>query len=205
MKRNHLYFTLATCLFLTQLTDAQAESITNWDLPLKVSDQNTTVNFEVDTTWHVVYGKISNATGTVSLSDPNDSLSVVSEFHFPVASFETGWSARDDSLHDHMKAEKYPEVVFKTAAVNGDCTPQKVSEGSCRIKLVGTLTVCDVTKDVSVNATIEKIASGFVVNGEYEFEWAEYNVDDPSMIVAKVKPTVKVKYSVKLPEKVSGK
>lgn len=193
-----LLFTSLAVIFCNQPT-CQAESITPWQLPLVVNDNNTVVGFEIDTTWHIVYGKIKGTTGSIALSNPNEPLSVVSEFHFPTANFETGWSKRDDSLHEHMKVEQFPEVVFKTTAAQGTCGPDQIAQGPCNVTLVGTLTICDVTKSISVDATIEKKGDTFEVKGAYEFQWAEYNVDDPSIIIAKVDPTVKVTFAVTLP------
>lgn len=193
--KNVLKLLLTALIFNT----AFAEESNTWLLPLTINDQNTTVGFDVNTTWHVVHGKISNSTGTISLLDQKSPLSVVSEIHFQVKSFDTGWDKRNESLWDHMKADKFPEVILKTTSVVGDCNPEKVGSGDCKAKLVGTLSICDVTKPVEVDVVISKKTDSYVVAGYYSFKWADYNVDDPSILVAKVDPVVNVSYSVKLP------
>ena len=198
---------LISCFVLLVSANVLAENskpgeVQTWQLPQTLNDKNTKVSFEVGTTWHVVYGNISNTTGNISLSNPKEPLSVNSEIHFPVKNFSTGWDKRDESLLEHMNVEKYPEVVLKTNRVIGECAPTVVEKGPCSAKLAGTLTICDVTKDVEINIVISKKDGSFDVAGDYSFKWAEYNVEDPSIIVAKVDPTVKVKYSVTIPSAV---
>lgn len=171
-----------------------------WDLPMTINDTNTTVTFDVDTTWHVVDGKTSNTSGSVSLSDPNNLMSIQSEIHFPVKSFDTGWSARDDSLHEHMQAEKYKDVVLKTSTLEGDCKPEMLKTGPCKGTLIATLTICDVTKELPLEVDIEAMGDKYKVTGNYSFKWADYNVEDPSILVAKVDPTVRVKYALEVPK-----
>lgn len=191
------YLTIIFSLLIIPFTNANSASL--WNLPLEVNDQNTTVAFEVDTTWHIVYGKITNVSGFVKLENPSDPMSIISEIIFPVKNFSTGWDKRDQSLHDHMKLEKYPNAILKTYKVKGSCTPEAVDNGVCEEKLIGTLTICDVTKEIEIDIKIEKTTSEYDVKGTYSFKWAEYNIDDPSMVVAKVDPIVKVNYSIKIP------
>lgn len=191
------FFVTLVTLFLA--TNVTAQENTIWGLPQSLSDKNTEVSFEVDTTWHIVYGKITGTSGSIKLSDVNNPLTVVSDIHFPTKNFNTGWDKRDDNLHEHMKVEQFPEVILKTSAVQGECSPQAVNKADCAAKLVGTLTICDITKDIEIPVTISKKEQSYKINGEYSFKWADYNVDDPSIIVAKVDPVVKVIYSVTLP------
>ncbi len=190
---------LVVGLLITSVS-AAAMAETAWELPLQVSDDNTKVNFDVDTTWHVVYGKTSKLSGTVSLGDPNNLMSIQSDIHFPVKSFDTGWSARDESLHEHMKADKFPEVVLKTTELTGECTPEIVAKGECTATLQANLTICDVSKNIPLDVKIVDNGEKYTVSGTYAFKWADYNVDDPSILVAKVDPTVRVQYSIEVPK-----
>jgi len=126
-------------------------------------------------------------------------MSILSEITFPVKSFSTGWDKRDESLFDHMNGEKYPNAILKTNKVKGNCTPEIVEKSLCEEKLLGTLTICDVTKEIEVDIKVEKTENNYKVTGTYSFKWAEYNIEDPSMIVAKVDPIVKVNYSIVIP------
>jgi polyisoprenoid-binding protein YceI len=195
MKFSALFLSLI--LFPLQL---MAEGQPTWDLPQKLNDKNTQVKFEVDTTWHVVYGEIKNTSGKVSLSNPEDLRSITAEIRFPVKSFSTGWDKRDDSLHDSMKADKYSDVIFRSTHLGGACLPETIEkEGSCNAMLTGTLQITDTVKEIIIPVTISKEKNQYKITGKYKFEWKAYNMEDPSIIIAKVNPNVEVTYTAFIP------
>lgn len=191
-----LFLKIVFICLLANFASAEA----HWKLPLTVDDNNTKVTFDVDTTWHVVYGKTSKLSGTVNLGDESDLLSVNSEIHFPVKSFDTGWGLRNDSLYEHMQVDKFPEVVLKTKGLGEQCTPSAVAAGSCKSTVQAELTICDVTKEIPLDLNIEDKGAEYLVSGKYSFKWAEYNVKDPSIIAASVDPVVRIQYSVTVPK-----
>ena len=193
-----LYFILAS-VFLLSTSNAAAEQSAPWELPLEVSDKNTNVRFDVDSTWHMVTGKIKGSSGFVKLSDPSNPLSVVSEIHFPVKSIKTGMGMRDSSLQDHMKADEFPEIVFKSEMAAADCDLSQLSVKPCKGKLIGELSIVDVTRKVELDIEIAKKNEVYEVSGKSTFAWADYHVEDPSILVAKVDPNVTVSYSLTLP------
>lgn len=201
MKRNAFCF----LMLLLLATSVAAEEIVQWKLPQALTDENISVSFEVDTTWHVVHGEVRGISGSVFLADKKDLNSIQAEIHFPVKQFDTDWGMRDDSLREHMKAEEFPEVVLTTGEFLGDCDPNTINEQGCSAELKASLQICDVTKDIKLPVVIKKKDGIFIANGSYTFAWAKYNVDDPSMFMAKVKPDVTVKYSITIPvEKAMG-
>ncbi len=196
MRLFHVLFSLL--LFIPQYSSAQAPQ--TWDLPLIVNDTNTKVQFDVDTTWHIVTGHVSNISGNISLADSTNPLSINSEIHFPVKSFDTGWGMRNESLQDSMHMKKFPEVILKTSEIEGDCNPEKVqTEGKCQMLLVGTLKITDVTREAKIPVTIEAKENNFLVQGKLTFKWTSFNIEDPSILMAKVDPDVTVTYSVSIP------
>ena len=193
-----------TALFLFSLWLMQATSAFGdpavWIAPQDLGDNNTTVSFEVDSTWHLVEGTTSRVTGKVWLLNPEDPLSIQAEIHVPVVKFDTHNSMRDDKMRDVMAAAKFPEVIIRTNAVKGDCSPQTVeTKGFCDGALLGSLTIRDVTQEVTLPYTIKREHDSFVISGKYSFEWAKYHVEDPSILIAKLSPVVSVNYSCHLP------
>lgn len=171
----------------------------SWQLPMEISETNTAVDFDVDTTWHVVHGHALKPSGKIWLRDPADPLSIEADIHFPLETFKTGMDMRDKSLRDHMAAKDFPEVVLHISKVDSQCTPQKVSTEKCKTSLHGQLHIRDVTREVDLEATIELVRGEYIISGSTVFPWADYNVEDPSIFVAKVQPSVTVKYSVQIP------
>lgn len=193
---------LSICVFTANAFAAETAlpAQSTWKLPVEVSDRNTKVQFDVDTTWHVVTGKTSNLTGRVFLADPQDPMSVQAEIHFPVKQFDTGWGARNDSLYDHMAADKFTEVVYRVTKLQPTCRLEELQRtGECQTLLNGTLSIRDITREATIPAIIKKTNAGYEVSGDFTFRWDAFNVEDPSIIVAKVKPEVKVSYTIELP------
>ncbi len=191
-----LYTLLPLLLFAS---DALCQEAPTWKLPIEVNDSNTKVEFNVDTTWHVVTGKISGTSGFVKPGEAGIPRSIAAEIHFPVAKFDTGWDMRDESLHEHMAKEEYPEVVLTAGSIGSLCAEELAAEKPCTTTLAAKLKIRDVEKEISLPIEIKQEGENIVVSGDYTLQWAEYNVEDPSILVAKVDPEVTISYSLELP------
>jgi polyisoprenoid-binding protein YceI len=121
-----------------------------------------------------VRGKFSQVTGEITIAD--DPLQSTVEVHIPAASIDTGVTDRDNHLRsaDFLDVEHYPELVFANARV-------KDLDGN-EFKLVGDLTIRDVTREVVLDAEFEGVARspyGHEVIGfsaATEIDRDEYNV-----------------------------
>lgn len=181
-----------------------AESkVSNWNLPVELNDQNTTVKFEVDSTWHKVHGKTSGVHGSATLKKQDDPSSVAVQISIPVAQFDTDSSKRDKELREVMFASEYTEVKFVSTSLGKKCTPGIVlRDSSCEDLLKGKLTIVNTTSDVEipVTVTVDK-DKNFTVSGEFSIRWAEYGVEDPSILIAKVDPVATISFEVQLDKK----
>ena len=193
-------------IFLTALlplfflhTKAAADP-TNWKLPLQLNDSNTTVNFEADSTWHVVHGTTKGVRGKIWSSDQSDPSSVLSEIFFPVGNFNTDNDSRDEKLREVMAEVNFKDVVFRSTKLEGGCTPETViNKGSCSAALVGNLEIRGQTKPVKIDCTIKKEGQGFQIDGSLPIKWPDYGVEDPSIIIARLDKIVTVHFKVMIP------
>lgn len=193
----YLPFFLAASLATTVPNAASAQS---WSLPASLSDSNTTITFKVDSTWHLVQGTTSKVTGSVRQQDPADPLSIEVDLTIPVASFDTDWDARDEKLAIVMAAELFANVRFRSTRLSADCHPLKVkNDGRCSGLLQGFLTIRDVTMPVSLPVEIVRSGSSDTITGKLMLQWADYHVEDPSILIAKLDPTVTIAYSTEVP------
>lgn len=179
---------------------------TPWNLPQAITDENVTVRFAVDSTWHLVEGKTSGLHGKIWLHDPSDPLSIRIDAGIPVARFDTERESRDEKLRKVMHAEQFPEVRFsgqKASPLGGACEPSMLMDGAmCRLDIEGELRIGAVSKTVVLPVEVKKSAKGLVVEGELALEWADYGVEDPSILIAKLDKTVRVHVSVVIPQEV---
>ena len=187
--------------FIQAANVQNAAALSTWILPLDVTDDNTRVSFEVDSTWHLIKGKTSGLTGRVWLEDEKDPLSIRAEISFPVAKFDTGSSARDREMRTVMAANEFPSVHVNVLRAARDCPPDKVSaDAPCESTMHGTLSIRGTTREVTLPYVIRRNAGGFEVSGLFPFAWAAFGVEDPSILIAKLDPTVTVKFAVQVPE-----
>lgn len=181
------------CLF--SASSARADS---WNFPLILGDQNTEIEFTVDSTWHTVHGKTSGVVGKLYLATPSDSGSVRGEIAVPVASFDTDSSRRDARLKEVMNSGNFPKVEYKISGADITCSPQSVTELlSCSILLHGNLRIKDANRPWDITSTLISQNDEYIFQGTGSLRWNDYGVADPSIFIAKLSADVLVSIKVK--------
>ena len=121
---------------------AHADSV-EWKLDLS----HSSVGFSVP---HLVVssvdGRFKEATAKVNLDDADITKSQVS-VEINTASVDTGEQKRDEHLKgpDFFDAKRFPKLIFKST---------KIAKSGAAYKLTGDLTIRDITKSVTLDATI---------------------------------------------------
>jgi len=108
--------------------------------------------------------------------DPGNVEATELRFTVHTASVETFNAARDDRLRSaaFFSSDRYPEMVFTSTAVR--------PTGSDTAEITGTLTIRDVTREITLDATLNRLGpspffpgitvAGFTVTGViYRTEW----------------------------------
>lgn len=163
---------------------------------VELSDDNASVSFKVDSTWHMIHGKTSSISGYFHIKDTRvvDGLLVI-----PVKNFDTDNGSRDERLREVMSEPQFHEVNFKINSSDPVCTITEVDLGDkCEGKLKGDLTIKDVTKYVEIPFSMSKREDRYIIQGDIILRWADYGVEDPSILVARLDPEVKVSYALNL-------
>jgi polyisoprenoid-binding protein YceI len=151
---------------------AHADSV-EW----KLDTSHTTVGFSVP---HLVVssvdGRFKEATAKINLDDADLTKSQVS-VEINAASIDTGDQKRDDHLKspDFFDAKKFPKLTFKAT---------KIAKAGAGYKLTGDLTIRDVTKSVTMDATLSAPVktpwgnqaraakvSGKIKRGDFGLKW----------------------------------
>ncbi|MCB0339139.1 MAG: YceI family protein, partial [Bdellovibrionales bacterium] len=179
--------------------DSSSNDKSTWYLPSGLTDSNTTVEFNVDSTWHMVEGKTAGVEGSAKLADNSDPRTLVVEVKLPVAKFDTDSSKRDREMRDVMAEKEFPFVSFESTSPLAQCVPAIVlRDGSCEDILKGVLQIRDVKKDILIPIVISNIGDSFEVTGAIPVKWAEFGVEDPSIFIARLDSTVNVNFKVVL-------
>lgn len=169
-----------------------------WNLPSDLSDTNTKIEFEVDTSLHLVSGVAPGIRGKVWLED--DSFqSIKAEIKIPVQQMSTGNESRDRKMHKVMKAARFPEVIFTVSQVKNLCDPKSLDGGSqCRAELAAQIQIAGIDKALLVPVVVRKAAGNYQVSGTTTLKWRDFGIEDPSTFLAKLKETVSISFSCKL-------
>jgi polyisoprenoid-binding protein YceI len=171
-----------------------------WEPPTHLNDQNTAVTFVVDSTWHTIHGTTRDLSGTVSLTNPKDPLSIRVDLEIPVKLFNTDNASRDEKLRTVMSSERYPNVSFSSSRLSPSCSPDYIrSAGRCHGTLSGALSIRDTTKTIELPIEITLEDAQFVARGTLPIQWGDFHVEDPSILIAKLDPTVTITYKTTIP------
>ncbi|MFN8392352.1 MAG: YceI family protein [Bdellovibrionota bacterium] len=180
-------------LLAALLCSSSAAFAADWGLPLELSDKNTKIRFEIDSTWHRVRGTTTGITGKIVLADPADPSTVRGEVHAPVARFDTDNSSRDKTMREVMAAETYPDVKFALSGIEIGCTPSSLAAGqACSATLRGDLTIRGQTKPWEIPATLSLLGNRYELRGTGRLRWSDFGVEDPSIFVARLSKDVTV-------------
>ena len=104
-------------------------------------------------------------------------------------SFDSKLYSRDSNMLYYTDAVEFPEVVFKS-------TQAKVVNDSIYIE--GNLTFHGITKKMKTNALI-KLDDFPSVNGTFDINLSDFNVQRPSLMFIKIKDRIRIDYSFKTP------
>lgn len=192
-------FLMAIPLTLGSYSPHVTAETSPFNLPAQLDDSNTKVSFKVDSTWHLIEGEVRGITGSAEIRDPKDPLSVTAKISFPLSGFSTNRESRDERLREVMASTEYPQVTFEILEFHPSCGAALLtSDIECPGTIVGNLKIRTTSQKVTLPTVFSKREGKYSVKGSYPIIWAEYGVEDPSILVAKLDPTVTVTFSVTL-------
>ncbi len=181
---------LLAALLILGARRASADAL---NFPLDLNDSNTTIEFDVDSTWHLVEGRTAGVRGNLRLTNPEDPASVRGEVVIPLERFDTDNSRRDKRLREVMDATQYPEVRYSVESAELQCS----EEGArfvkpCSININGRLSIRGADRPFQISAELRADGDQYELNGHGTLRWPDFGVEDPSILVARLKPEVKI-------------
>ena len=174
-----------------------------WNLPQQLSGSNLKVRFEVDSTWHLVKGEVKNVDGKLWLEDPSNFQSIKGSFRAPISSFDTNSESRDEKMRKVMHEQQHPFVDFVIVSFDGvKCDPKTLSnETPCEAAIEGDLTINAITKNVLLKTFVTKKNDAYEVSATTTIKWNEFEIEDPSILVAKLYEDVNIQIDLLLSSK----
>jgi polyisoprenoid-binding protein YceI len=105
-------------------------------------------------------------------------------------------------MFEVMAAERFSTVSFRSTRLSESCAPAAIElYGKCTGSLRGTLTIRNVSKEVELAVEIAEDGTHYLINGTLRISWADFNVEDPSILIARLDPTVTIAMRTTVPLK----
>jgi polyisoprenoid-binding protein YceI len=125
------------------------------------------IDFEVDSTWHLVHGTVRDLSGRVWLESASDPGSIRASLTIPVAALDTGRESRDDNMRDSLDATSFSAIHVEMPRISPACDFQRLAVGSaCAYVTQGTITIRDRTLPIGLQGDVQRHPDGsLVVNG----------------------------------------
>ncbi len=194
-------FTIVALIFSSNLwlSTAYADF---WNIPATIDDSNTTINFEVDSTWHMVQGSTKGVRGNLSLRESNNPRSVHGEVSLPVGQMDTDNSRRDRKMKEVMAADRFPEITYFLDSADSPCSPEQFPHiPFCKVVLHGRIKIHGIERSWDVEGHLSRTNSRFSFSGSGTILWADFGIEDPSILVARLNPQVQANILVTWPVK----
>ena len=149
--------------------------------------EQSTLAFELSTTYRVVKGKTGAWHGSVEV-DPASPGVVKGGLHIHAESIETGNSRRDLDVRDKvLEAAKFPEIVFEAKTYKGNLSSFEPGP-TITVEVAGELTIHGVTKPIQTSVQCAVFPDHHVfVAGAVPVFWKAFGLRDMSRLFLKIK------------------
>lgn len=145
--------------------------------------------FDSSVPLHSFTGKSDHLVGKINLDD-----STV-DFYLDVNTLETGISKRDKDMLETLEAEEYPFAEF-FGKLKSPFDPDK--EGAQKVTVDGEFTVHGVTKEISVEGTLENLSEGLQLDAAWTLNMENYNIEPPGILFYRVSEEIDIRINALL-------
>jgi polyisoprenoid-binding protein YceI len=189
-------FVLPISIFVPQLHSAQ---ISAQEIVLTFDPAQTKVDWNVDSSLHMVHGTFALKSGTVHFNP--DTGKVGGEMVVLATSGHTDNSSRDKRMHKEiLETAKYPEAVFRPQQIEG----KVARSGASDVQLRGIMSLHGGDHEITVPVHLELAGDHWNGTTTFPVPYIEWGIKDPSNWLLKVKPVVNVELTMTGSEKTSN-
>lgn len=120
------------------------------------------------------------ATGTAQFAINNNEFTLSRLLvEMPSASIKSGTSSMDDNAYKALKTDKFPKIRLVIKEEQGTLN----QEG----KIVGTLTIAGVSKDITFTTTVSQVGNDVHTVGKAAFKLTDFSIDPPTAVFGTIK------------------
>lgn len=148
---------------------------------LRLEPSDTSVVFELGTTFHTVHGTMQVLEGQLQF-DPGTGM-ISGRVVVDATSAVSDNKKRDRKMHQQvLESERYPQIVFLPERFQGELRDEGVSE----LQIVGAIEIHGSRHAVRIPAEIHVSGNSITGTAEFSVPFIEWGMKDPSALIFRV-------------------
>ena len=156
------------------------------------SSSGSRVTFHMSSTLHDFDGKAKSFKGTLDTDAGTGNLTV------DATSLTTDLGKRDKKMHSFcLESATYGEITFEVTSITGDLAGLQSGAGTGQVTLNGNLTIRGMYVEAAIATDYAFEEGELSLRGSHRMSWKTFSVPDPSIIISKLDPSMKVKFKLK--------
>lgn len=181
--------------FILALTFGLAASLSNLAEAASYSFSNSgsRITFDMSSSLHDFEGKAKSFKGSLDAAAGTGTLTI------DATSLTTELGPRDKKMHEFcLESGSYPEISFEVTSIGGDLAGLQSGAGAGKVTLNGNLTIRGMYVEESISADYSFDNGELTLRGSLRTSWKTFGVPDPSIIISKLDPSMKIKFKLKM-------
>jgi polyisoprenoid-binding protein YceI len=155
--------------------------------------EQSSITFELPTSFHVIQGKVDAWRGTVEF-DPSQPGKLTVKIEIRSDSIETGKAKRDLEVRDHvLDAARFPQIVFEGGTYTGNLSGFETG-ATLTAEVSGMLTMHGVARPIQTSVECAVLPDHIVVAGALPVFWRPFGLGDMSRFLMRVKDPMLVAF-----------
>lgn len=175
MKKSSLTLIVLLSILLVNINvNSQNYSLNKTTSQIKVSGTSSLHD------WDIIS---NNFSGSLLI---NDTSKQIENLVVDIASesLKSGKGIMDKKTYKALNTDDFKSITFKMIEVK---STSKIDEEKDEVKITGELTICGLTKLVSVNMMHSKTNNGVNISGIYNMKMTDFNIEPPTALLGTVK------------------
>ena len=113
---------------------------------------------------------------------------------------------RDERMFEVMDSEHYRYATLAVDSFAPRCNVESFARGNhCPVEVLSRLTIRGIERAITLPGTLSRRDDLIELVGKVEFSWLDFGVEDPSILIAKLRPEMSVTYTIMVPASNRGK
>lgn len=157
------------------------------------SNSGSRITFDMSSSLHDFEGKAKSFEGTLDTDAGTGKMTI------DATSLTTDLGPRDSKMHKScLESGTYGTISFEVTSIEGDLAGLQSGAGAGKVTLKGNLTIRGMYVEESISTDYSFDGGTLTLRGGLRMSWKTFGVPDPSIVISKLDPSMKVKFKIKM-------